>query len=83
MWSSLQMNWPAMLASMQSTQGCGRRLRLAAPGQAPKPGPMAEFTETLNPDHEAMIARQPVYFVATAAVEGRINVSPKGLADTF
>ncbi len=44
---------------------------------------MAEFTETLNTDHMAMIARQSVYFVATAASEGRINLSPKGLADTF
>jgi hypothetical protein len=44
---------------------------------------MAEFTETLSDDHIAMIARQPVYFVATAAGEGRINLSPKGLADTF
>ena len=30
-----------------------------------------------------MIERQGVYFVATAASEGRINLSPKGLADTF
>jgi hypothetical protein len=43
---------------------------------------MAEFFETLNQDHMAMIARQSVYFVATAAGEGRINLSPKGL-DTF
>ena len=28
---------------------------------------MADFTETLNHDHMAMIARQQVYFVATAA----------------
>ncbi len=44
---------------------------------------MADFTETLNPDHLAMIERQGVYFVATAASEGRINLSPKGLADSF
>lgn len=42
-----------------------------------------DFTDHLTPDHEAMIARQAVYFVATAASEGRINLSPKGLADTF
>ncbi len=42
-----------------------------------------EFFETLNADHEAMIARQLVFFVATAASEGRINLSPKGLSDTF
>jgi hypothetical protein len=42
-----------------------------------------EFSDTLTPDHQAMIARQGVFFVATAASEGRINLSPKGLADTF
>jgi hypothetical protein len=42
-----------------------------------------EFTETLTPDHEAMIARQSVFFVATAASDGRINLSPKGLDGTF
>lgn len=41
-----------------------------------------EFTATLNDAHCAMIARQPVFFVATAASEGRINLSPKGL-DSF
>lgn len=44
---------------------------------------MADFTDTLTPDHIAMIAKQAVYFTATAASEGRINLSPKGLADTF
>ncbi len=44
---------------------------------------MADFTETLTPDHLAMIARQSVFFTATAAADGRINLSPKGLADTF
>ena len=42
-----------------------------------------EFTDTLTPDHIAMIARQAVFFTATAAADGRINLSPKGLADTF
>ena len=42
-----------------------------------------DFTDHITPDHEAMIARQAVYFIATAANEGRINLSPKGLADTF
>ena len=42
-----------------------------------------EFTDTLTPDHEAMIAKQTVFFTATAAADGRINLSPKGLADTF
>ena len=44
---------------------------------------MADFSATLAPDHIAMIARQGLYFVATAAAEGRINLSPKGLTDTF
>ncbi len=42
-----------------------------------------EFTDTLTSDHEAMIEKQAVYFTATAAADGRINLSPKGLADTF
>jgi hypothetical protein len=44
---------------------------------------MAEFTDRITPEHEAMIARQAVYFVATATDEGRINLSPKGLDGTF
>ena len=44
---------------------------------------MADFTDALTPDHIAMIARQPVFFVATAADGARINLSPKGLKDTF
>jgi hypothetical protein len=44
---------------------------------------MADFTDALTPDHIAMIARQPVFFVATAAEGARINLSPKGLKDTF
>jgi hypothetical protein len=39
---------------------------------------MADFTEALTDKHMAMIAAQPVFFVATAAGEGRINLSPKG-----
>ncbi|GMM94563.1 pyridoxamine 5'-phosphate oxidase family protein [Qipengyuania sp. MTN3-11] len=39
---------------------------------------MADFSDALNDDHVAMIARQPVFFVATAAAGGRINLSPKG-----
>ena len=44
---------------------------------------MSDFTDALTPDHVAMISRQSVFFTATAAAEGRINLSPKGLADTF
>ena len=39
---------------------------------------MAEFFDALTDAHVAMIARQPVFFVATAAENSRINLSPKG-----
>jgi hypothetical protein len=39
---------------------------------------MAEFFDTLTDEHRAMIARQPVFFVATVAEGSRINLSPKG-----
>ena len=41
-----------------------------------------EFFPALTDDHCAFIKRQPVFFVATAAVGARINLSPKGL-DSF
>lgn len=40
---------------------------------------MAEFFDALTDDHRAFIARQPVFFVATAAEAARINLSPKGM----
>ncbi|MFL0355363.1 pyridoxamine 5'-phosphate oxidase family protein [Erythrobacter sp. GH1-10] len=39
---------------------------------------MADFFDVLEPKHVAMIEKQPVFFVATAAADGRINLSPKG-----
>jgi hypothetical protein len=39
---------------------------------------MAAFTDRILPEHEDMIGKQSVFFVATAAAEGRINLSPKG-----
>ena len=39
---------------------------------------MADFTNTLTDKHVAMIEKQPVFFVATAAADARINLSPKG-----
>jgi hypothetical protein len=39
---------------------------------------MANFFDALTDDHVAMIARQAVFFVATAADGARINLSPKG-----
>ncbi len=41
-----------------------------------------EFFDTLNEDHSAFIGKQPVFFVATAAADVRINLSPKGM-DSF
>lgn len=41
-------------------------------------GAMAEFSETLTEKHVEMIGKQPVFFTATAAADGRINLSPKG-----
>lgn len=40
---------------------------------------MAEFFQSLDPKHEALLAAAPVYFVATAPKDGRINLSPKGM----
>lgn len=39
---------------------------------------MADFFPTLTDAHRAFIARQPIFFVATAAEGARINLSPKG-----
>ncbi|WP_085810082.1 pyridoxamine 5'-phosphate oxidase family protein [Sphingomonas sp. TZW2008] len=43
---------------------------------------MAEFFPALTPAHRDFVARQPVFFVATAAAGVRINLSPKGM-DSF
>jgi len=39
---------------------------------------MADFFDALDEKHIAMLGAQPVFFVATAAADGRINLSPKG-----
>jgi len=39
---------------------------------------MADFSDALSEKHRAFIARQPIFFVATAADGARINLSPKG-----
>ncbi|MEL7199879.1 MAG: pyridoxamine 5'-phosphate oxidase family protein [Pseudomonadota bacterium] len=39
---------------------------------------MADFFDALTEKHVAMIEKQPVFFVATAAPDARINLSPKG-----
>ena len=43
---------------------------------------MAEFFDALTDDHIEFINAQPMFFVATAAADGRINLSPKG-QDSF
>ncbi|MGH1338607.1 MAG: pyridoxamine 5'-phosphate oxidase family protein [Aureispira sp.] len=43
---------------------------------------MAKLLEELTPVLEDFIRVQPLFFVATAKAEGRINLSPKGM-DTF
>jgi Pyridoxamine 5'-phosphate oxidase len=40
---------------------------------------MAEFFPALADEHIAFVKRQPVFFVATAAADARINLSPKGM----
>lgn len=40
---------------------------------------MAQIYDSLLPAHEEFIAKQKMFFVATAAPTGRINLSPKGL----
>ena len=42
-----------------------------------------EISESLTPAHVEMIGKQAIFFTATGTGEGRINLSPKGLADTF
>ncbi len=43
---------------------------------------MSKFFDRLTPELTQFIGAQPVFFVATAAPQGRINLSPKGM-DTF
>ena len=43
---------------------------------------MSEFFDRLTPELTEFFGAQLVFFVATAAPEGRINLSPKGM-DTF
>ena len=41
---------------------------------------MSQKFPALEPQHKDFIARQKIFFVASAASEGRVNVSPKGMA---
>ena len=40
---------------------------------------MAKFYPSITEEHAAFLADQPLFFVASAAPEGRVNLSPKGL----
>jgi Pyridoxamine 5'-phosphate oxidase len=40
---------------------------------------MGKQFDSLQPDHLTLIAASPLFFVATAAIEGRVNLSPKGM----
>lgn len=40
---------------------------------------MAKFYDQISPEHQEFIAAQKVFFTGTAAVDGRVNVSPKGM----
>ncbi len=40
---------------------------------------MATFYDRLNDELTAFISRQPLFFTGTAASDGRVNVSPKGM----
>lgn len=40
---------------------------------------MAKQFDQMNDDHQAFITAQHLFFVGTAAGEGRVNISPKGM----
>ena len=40
---------------------------------------MAKFYDALTPDLMQFIQEQPIFFVATAPHQGRVNLSPKGM----
>jgi len=44
---------------------------------------MAHITNSLNQKDKEFIQNQKMFFVSTAPKEGKINLSPKGLDDTF
>lgn len=44
---------------------------------------MAHITNTLNQEDKDFILKQKMFFVSTTPKEGKINLSPKGLDDTF
>jgi predicted pyridoxine 5'-phosphate oxidase superfamily flavin-nucleotide-binding protein len=43
---------------------------------------MAKFYQALDDELIAFIEAQPMFFIASAGAEGRVNLSPKGLDTT-
>ncbi|GAB5553821.1 MAG: pyridoxamine 5'-phosphate oxidase family protein [Saprospiraceae bacterium] len=43
---------------------------------------MAKQFPSISTEQQAFIAKQPIFFVGTAAATGRVNISPKGM-DSF
>lgn len=39
---------------------------------------MGQAFESMSKKHIAFLQAQPCFFVATAAADGRVNISPKG-----
>ena len=56
--------------------------RLPGIRRFPDEDPMGKLHDRLSPELIQFISQQHLFFVATAAGEGRINLSPKGI-DTF
>ncbi len=50
--------------------------------QKSKGSGMGKKYDLISPRHKEFIERQKIFFVATAAPQGRVNLSPKGM-DTF
>src|SRR5690606_31163008 len=69
---------PLLFARRPNTSPARTRWRGDARHRSAEVGAMAEFFDALTDEHVAMIAAQPVFFVATAAPGARINLSPKG-----
>ena len=44
---------------------------------------MANITESLNQEDKDFITKQKMFFVSSSPKKGKINLSPKGLDDTF
>jgi len=44
---------------------------------------MSHITESLNDKDKRFIKNQKIFFVTTSPKEGKLNLSPKGLDDTF